>query len=197
MKHIIFLIIFLILTVYFSKEKFKASNSLMIDPTGIIPINSPETKPIIENIKSKPVKEYKFQTESIIPTLKEEEIRIIREYLKKHFSTFIEIVRLKKEQQKNVKRYDIVFMIKDEKPYNHVILTKVIIENGKIFFNTLEYGGMVLPNELPSKQKEEDLFFINKSNNKIVFMDKKIEKELDKFEKRKLEILLRRGRKSA
>ena len=197
MKHIIFLIIFLILTVYFSKEKFKASNSLMIDPTGIIPINSTETKPIIENIKSKPVKEYKFQTESIIPTLKEEEIRIIREYLKKHFPTFIEIVRLKKEQQKNVKRYDIVFMIKDGKPYNHVILTKVIIENGKIFFNTLEYGGMVLPNELPSKQKEEDLFFINKSNNKIVFMDKKIEKELDKFEKRKLEILLRRGRKSA
>lgn len=197
MKHIIFLIIFLILTVYFSKEKFKASNSLMIDPTGIIPINSTETKPIIENIKSKPVKEYKFQTESIIPTLKEEEIRIINEYLKKHFPTFIEIVRLKKEQQKNVKRYDIVFMIKDGKPYNHVILTKVIIENGKIFFNTLEYGGMVLPNELPSKQKEEDLFFINKSNNKIVFMDKKIEKELDKFEKRKLEILLRRGRKSA
>ena len=197
--NILFIIPVLFILIYiYNKENFKSSNSLDIVPTGINVRNNDKTNiSIIKKIKSIPIKKYAFQTEPIIPVLRDEEIRLITSFLKRHFPKFLEIVRFKKEQQQNVVRYDVVFMIKDTNPYNHVIITKIIVKDGKIFFNTLEYGGMILPNEMPSKQKGEELFFIGESNNKIIFLDNKIKSELNKFEKRKIDILLRRGRKAS
>ena len=197
MKVVYIIIVLLVFIYIYNKENFKSSNSLDIVPTGINVKNSDAKVSIIEKINSKPIKKYAFQTDSIIPVLKDEETRLVTSFLKRHFPKFLEIVRFKKEQQQYVVRYDVVFMIKDVNPYNHVIMTKIIVKDGKIFFNTLEYGGMILPNEMPSKQKGEELFFIGESNNKVVFLDNQIKSELNKFEKRKIDILLRRGRKAS
>lgn len=181
------------------RENFKESNSLDIPPTGIINQESFEEQPVIEKIKSLPIKKFVFQSDQFISPLTDQETRLMNSYLKRHFPTFLEIVRIKKEQQQQVKRYDIVFTIKDtnKNAYHHVVMTKIIVKDGRIFFNSLEYGGMILPNEMPSKQKGEELFFINESPNKVTFLDNKIQEELDAFEKRKIEILLRRGRKAS
>ena len=198
MKIIIFIIIFLIIIGYVSRENFKEYNSLEIEPIGINYNDKKEQiKKVTNELESKEIKKYSFQTDSIIPVLEQNEISLITQYLKRHFPLFLEIVRFKKEQQDDIKRYNVVFTMKDEtNSYNHVVLSKIMIKNGSIFFNNLEYGGMVLPTELSPKQKGEELFFINESENKVVFLDKQIENELDKFEKRKIEILLRRGRKA-
>lgn len=182
-----------------SKETFNSHNSMDIPPTGIINQESFKKQPIIKKINSKPTKKFLFQADQYSKPLTDEERRVVNAYLKRHFPTFLEVVRMRKEQQSKVIRYDVVFTIKDtnKNAYHHVVLTKIVVKDGKIFFNTLEYGGMVLPNEMPSKEQGEELFFVNKSNNKIMFLDRKIEKELDNFEKRKIEILLRRGRKAA
>ncbi len=180
------------------RENFKEYNSLDIPPTGIIKQDSYEQQPVLEKIESLPTKKFVFQSDQYISPLTEQETRLMESYLKRHFPTFLKIARIKKEQQQQVKRYDIVFTIKDDKnEYNHVVMVKIIVKDGSIFFNTIEYGGMVLPNELPSKQEEENLFFINESSNKITFLDNQIKNELDAFEKKKIEILLRRGRKAS
>lgn len=183
-----------------NQEKFTAHNSVDVPPTGIINQETYKKNPLVKKIKSIPTKKFVFYPEQFIPPLKEEETRLITLYLKRHFASFLEIIRIKKEQQQNVKRYNVVFLMNDsdkKAPYNHVVLTKIVIKDGKIFFNTIEYGGMVLPNEMPSKKPGEELFFIHESSDRLTFLDKQIEKELDKFEKRKIEILLRRGRKAS
>lgn len=194
---IVILILFMI-CIKNNREKFKEYNSMDIPPTGIIK-ETDEKQPIVEKIKSLPTKKFVFQSDQFISPLTEEETRLMTSYLKRHFPNFLDIVRIKKEQQQKVKRYDIVFMIKDthQNVYNHVVLTKIIVKDGRIFFNSLEYGGMVLPNEMPSKQKDDQLFFIHESPNKVTFLDNQIKNELDAFEKRKIEILLRRGRKAS
>lgn len=202
MKYIIIFIVIVLIMLLFPRENFneniKPSNSLEVLPLGIT--FNKKNNSVIEKIKSIPLKQFKFQSDQLVPVLKDEEVTFITNYLQRHFPNFLKIERLKKEQQENVKRYDVVFLIKDKNPYNHIVLTKIIIENGKIFFNTLEYGGMVLPDEVQSikpQQQNDDLFFINESSNKITFLDSHIKDELDKFEKNKIEILLRRGRKAS
>lgn len=202
MNKVFILIFILILVIIFSqriKESFTSHNSNDIPPTGIINQETLKKQPIVKEIKSKPTKKFLFQSDIIIPKMQDEEKRLITSYLKRHFATFKEIVRIKKEQQGSVKRYDVIFVMNDvnKNAYIHTVLTKIIVKDGRIFFNTIEYGGMILPNELPSHEDSNNLFYINNSPNKITFLDKKIEKELDKFEKRKIEILLRRGRKAA
>ncbi len=194
----IILIIFLIYKT--TKEKFDPSpyNSADIPPTGL---NHPDydKKPIIQKVESIPLKKFAFQSDQIVPVLTEQESLFLTNFIKQHFPKFLKIVRLKKEQQNTIKRYDVVFEMKDDNnSYHHIVLCKIIMNDNQIFFNTLEYGGMILPNEMPSKEGNyDDLFFINESKNKISFTEDAIKQEMNKFEKRKLEILLRRGRSSA
>lgn len=185
----------IILIIFYKKENFKEYNSSNIIPLGIKDNN----KQIVEKLNSIPTKQFQFQKDQYSSVLKQEEIDRIVVFLKKHFPKFLKIVRFKKEQQNTIRRYDIVFFINDDNQYNHVILTKIINKNDNLFFNTLEYGGKILPSELSSLHKKEgdNLFFIDKSNNKIVFTNQRIEQELNDFEKRKIQILLRRGRKAA
>lgn len=199
---IIIICIILIIVILYktTNENFdpSPSNSADIPPIGL---NHPEydNKSIIKDVESRPLKKFAFQSDQIVPVLKDEESLVLTNFIKQHFPKFLKIVRLKKEQQKNIKRYDTVFEIKDDtNSYHHIVLCKIIVENGQIFFNTIEYGGMVLPNEIPSKQGTyDDLFFINESKDKITFNDDAIKQEMSNFEKRKIEILLRRGRSAA
>jgi len=189
--------ILILVIIFYSRENFKSANSSDIPPLGLKHQDF-KNKAVIKSIESKPMKKFAFQTDPIIPILKDDEMRLVTNFIKSHFPKFLKIVRFKKEQQKQIKRYNVVFFIQDEKnPYNHTILTKIIVKDGKIFFNTLEYGGMILPSEMPSKQENDNLFVINESSNKVVFLDKRIKNELDKFEQNKINILLRRGRKAS
>lgn len=186
--------IFLLVTI---KERFVSSNSLNVNPTGVKQRGYKE-QAIYKKIKNIPVKQhYKFQSDKYIPTLTKEERNKIEKYIKNNFPNMLQILRFQKEQHKNTQRYKVVFSVNDGKPYNHIVLANIMVENEKIFFSTLEYGGMAMPQEFTTKQEGEEFFFINQTPNKIVFLDDQIRSELDKFEKRRIEILLRRGRKAA
>ncbi len=178
------------------KEKFeiKEYNSSNIPLSGKMNQENKEQ----DKLKTIPTKQFIFKSDSLFPSLTTQETQFIEIFLKQHFPKFLSIEKIKKEQQNYVKRYDIVFLISDSSgDRNHIILTKIIFSNNHMFFNTLEYGGMVFPNELPSTDKNDNYFFINQSSNKITLLDQQINQELDKFEKRKIEILLRRGRKAS
>jgi hypothetical protein len=170
-----------------SKKEFfepKPHNSANIIPIGIN-IND---KNMNNYLKSKPLKNFTFTIDTNnLSLLENTEIDKITNFIQSEFSNFLKIISIKKHNT----LFEVIFELKSQTPHHHVIIANILSENNKLFFNNLEYGGMILPTELSTSQGFDKLFFINESFDSFTPTDEEINIELKNFEHRKNDILLR------